>query len=452
MRLVFCVTLLLLLFKNSAAQHDLIVSGPMLGYVEHREVAIWIETTPDVKTLQLNYWKKDGKKKTLNYTGELGKNYNPVKFILSPLDMNTDYNYEIIANNKPQQFTYPLTFHTKKLWEWREPAPDFSFLIGSCLYVNDSLYDRNGKPYGQSPKILETMANTPSDFMIWGGDNTYLREADFSSESGIKYRYQHTRKIPEMQKLLASRPHYATWDDHDYGPNDGNATYQLKDASTACFKNYWANQTFGENGNGIYSKFLFSDVEFFLLDDRTFRSANELPDSIDGKPNANKKYLGEQQLNWLKNALISSQSNFKFIVCGGQILNPYSFKECFTYFPYEWNELMDFIIKNNISGIVFFSGDRHFSEIIERKMDGFYPLYDITSSSITATNYPLNKKELNNPYRVAGTHVGENNFIKVSVSGAKKNREITIESYNAKGEKKFTYSIPESKLKIAKKD
>ena len=104
--------------------------------------------------------------------------------------------------------------------EMADATPDFRFVIGSCAYINDPPYDRPGEPYGGEYEIFEQIAAQRPDFMIWLGDNVYLREPDWNSEAGILYRYTHTRSLPQLQKLLRICPHYAIWDDHDFGPND----------------------------------------------------------------------------------------------------------------------------------------------------------------------------------------------------------------------------------------
>ena len=48
--------------------------------------------------------------------------------------------------------------------------------------------------------------------MIWGGDNIYLREADWDSKTGIHHRYTYSRKIKETQALLAKTQNFAIWD------------------------------------------------------------------------------------------------------------------------------------------------------------------------------------------------------------------------------------------------
>ena len=431
----------------------MLVSGPMLGYVEHREALVWLEVATDIKTVSIKF-RQQGKPETTKtsvYNGPLNQAYNPIKIRLTELDMNTAYEYDIFLNDKKIELPFPTNFKTKKLWEWREPAPDFNFLVGSCFYLNDPAYDRPGKPYGQDPRILETMGNVSSDFMLWTGDNLYLREADYSSPSGIDYRYSYNFKQPQIQKLRATRANFAIWDDHDYGPNDSDGKYELKQYTLEKFKQYWGNKSFGEPDNeGIYHKFKWSDCDFMMMDDRYYRSADDYPDSIGGKPNVNKSFYGKRQMDWLKNSLIASSATFKFIVSGGQMLNPMAKdKECFMAYTAEWTELLNFIQENKINGVIFITGDRHFSELIKLQPKGFYPLYEFTCSAITSGVANISKSsEFTNPDRVAGSLLMENNFGNIKVTGGKGERQVTLETYDINGVKKWNFSINQKDLKV----
>lgn len=439
---------------NLQAQGKLI-SGPMLGYVEHLEALVWVEVDSQTQKIEIEYRLADQpeSKKRIAYNGILGQEFNPAKIILTGLSMNSTYEYKIVLDGKELSANYPFRFTTKKVWaRWSKEEPgDFSFLIGSCTYLNETAFDRPGKPYGQDPNILNVMAETRADFMVWTGDNVYLREADWTSSYGIKRRYSYNRAQKELQRNLSVRPNYAIWDDHDFGPNDSNGSYDLKDETLAAFKAYWGNKTYGENNNpGIYGRMNFLDAELFFLDDRYHRSANQIPDSLDGKPNIEKHFLGKEQLNWLKNALISSDYNIKFIVCGSQVNNKMADKECFAKYSYEYNDLMKFIVDNKIRGVIFLSGDRHFTEMLKLEKQNFYPLYEYTNSPISSGVYTgvSSTAEANNPMRVEGSLLTENNFGKISISGPVANRTISFESINGKGETKWKHSILLNDLKI----
>lgn len=449
--MITLLTFLFLLFSGNDAQptNPQLISGPMIGYVEHQEAIVCYEVNKETTKTGIRYWKKNKStnKQYAEYKGVLGREFNPIKVTLTALEANSDYEYEILLENKPLATLPVYTLKTKPIFEF-EPSPaNFSFLVGSCAYINEQGYERPGEPYGQDPKIFETMGKTPSDFMLWGGDNVYLREPDYSSEYGIRRRYSINRSTKQFAKLLSSRPNYAIWDDHDFGTNDATSEYQLKEISLECFKTYWGNKTYGESDNpGIYSKMSYADADFFLMDDRYYRSANKMKDSIEGIPNAEKHFYGDKQLTWLKNNLLNSKATFKFIVSGSQMTNPIANKECFRYYSYEFAELMDFIATHKINGIIFISGDRHFSDVMKLKRENAYPLYEITCSGLSSEHHPVNEKERKNPMRIPGALVEGNNFGHIKISGIKNKRILTVLFYDINGKELFNFSINEEEI------
>lgn len=433
-----------------------LVSGPMLGPVELRDAVIWCEVSPEVNNVSIRFWKKSAplNSRTVEYKGELGRDFNPVKFVLGGLDMNTTYVYQISATRQRGLFRTNTPnpagkesgeFTTKDLWQWRKPAPDFSFLAGSCTYFNEPEFDRPGRPYGGDSSIFESMARTPGSFMLWLGDNWYTREVDYYSEWGLWYRASHDRAQPVLRNFLKAMPHLAIWDDHDFGPNDMGKAYTLKENSRQVFKAYWCNPSFGEEDRGVYSQYSHGDADFFLLDDRYFRSSDELPDSVNGKPNPDKRMYGPAQMEWLKNALAVSKATFKFIVTGSQALNPVSPFDKIKDFPVEYQELMDFLDSHKIKGVVFLTGDRHHSEVIRLPRTNNYPLYDITVSPLTSGTHKFGKEEANNPYRVFGL-AEKQNYARISITGPRNNRKLTCEFLGVQGEKLGEWSVGEKEL------
>ena len=417
----------------------------MLGPVELRDARVWVEVSPEVKSVALQYNKKgETKSKTIFYQGGLGKEFNPITFSFGGLDFNTTYQYKILLNGKITQ--YAGEFATKDLWQWRKPVPDFSFLTGSCSYFNEPVYDRPGTPYGKDSSIFETMAKERSAFMLWLGDAWYTREVDYYSEWGLWYRASHDRAIPVLQNFLKSMPQLATWDDHDYGPNDIGKNYILKETSRKIFNSYFCNPSSGENGEGIYTMTSWGDADIFLTDDRWWRSADRMKDSIDGKPNPEKRMLGKQQMEWLKNSLLYSNATFKIITVGSQVLNPVSPFDKWKDFPVEYQELMDFLKEYKINGVLFLTGDRHHSEIIKLERPGTYPLYDVTVSPLTSGTHTFGTAEKNNPDRVFGLDEKQS-YGKFSFSGTRGNRKLTVEFLGVKGEKLGEWSIIEKELK-----
>jgi alkaline phosphatase D len=162
---------------------------------------------------------------------------------------------------------------------------------------------------------------------------------------------------------------------------------------------------------------------------------------------------GEQQMEWLKNALLQSNGNsnitFKIIATGSQVLNPMSPFDCFRHFSAEYKEMMDFIKDNHINGVVFLTGDRHHSEVIKVDRTDAYPLYDITASPLTSGSHKWSKEEKDNPSRVVGIEDMQN-YTKISFSGDKKNRAMKVEFFNTKGIKQTEWITTIKELRSSK--
>ena len=437
-----------LLSSCALAQTTGLISGPWAGNIELRNATIWAEVSPSIKKVSVQYSVVGSAfARTVHYDGEPRRNFNTIKIELNGLEINTKYTYKILLDGKPATLPYSTSFKTKELWEYRTPAPDFNFLAGSCSFFNEPVYDRPGKGYGKDSSIFNVMAETPAAMNIWLGDSWYNREVDYSTAWGMAYRVSRDRSMKVVQKFMSSMPHYFIWDDHDFGPNDAGKSFILKKESREVFKNYTLNPTYGEDGKGIYTKVSYSDVDFFLTDDRYFRSERRMADSVDGRPNAAKTYFGPMQMDWLKNALLFSNATFKIIASGSQILNPVSTAESLQNYSSEYNELIHFITQHKIRGIIFLTGDRHHSEVMKLDRPSTYTLYDITVSPLTASVGTLRGAEINNPTRIANTLVEAQNFGNISVTGPKDNRRLKVEFIGLKGDKLAEWQVSASDLK-----
>ncbi len=447
-QLVRCLLIVALSAPASSRALDttLLLAGPMLGYVEHREACIWLLVSEKVREVKIRYTIEDNASWTREFVQSLSGSdlYQPVKCILRHLPMGRTFRYEIFINGQRQHIPYALRFRTKHIWEFRSPPPDFSFLTGSCMFINDPESDRPGKPYGRAYRILDSMAAEKADFMLWLGDHIYLREGDWTSYSGFVYRWVHTRTQRSLQPLLAARPNYFLWDDHDYGPNDSDGSFVLKETALEVFKQFTANPTYGHTDNpGTYTQFTFADCDFFLLDQRYYRSSEKL-DSLD----PDKQLLGRRQMDWLKGALLYSKASFKFIVSGTQVLDPLNRFESVRHFSREFNELLSFIKDYRIKGVVFISGDRHYSDLIRWPLADAYPLYDITSSALTSGSAVTAKStsQGGHPYRVVPDGVTDQNYVKISISGPPNARIARVQCITVDGGTAWTYEIRQEEL------
>ncbi len=416
-----------------------IKSGPMLGYSDMKEVLIWVQTEKAAQ-VSIRYWEK-GDNKMIHKTDPLKTEKAQAyiaRIIADEVSMGKKYEYEVVIDGKKMFFDYPLEFQTQELWQWRKDPPAFSFIFGTCNYVNETETDRPGRPYGGADEVYAAMHAKKPDFMLWGGDNFYYREPDYT-RTGMIHRNNHTRSAKAMQPLLANVHHYAIWDDHDFGPNDSDRSFPLKYTSLEMFKMYWGNPNYIFPNEGITGKFQWADVEFFLMDDRWFRAPNEINDP-------NKDYWGQKQLTWLLDALSSSKASFKFIVNGGQVVSPAKILENMANYEVERTYFLKELKNRNIPGVLFLTGDRHISDLNKLNRPGTYPLYDLTVSPMTAGKSDAFKQDYNETL-VEGTLLTERAFSKIEVSGPLKDRTLNITLFNVKGDVLWTKAIKSTELK-----
>lgn len=415
--------------------NEALQNGPMLGYVEMKEALVWVQTKT-FAGVQLEYW--EAGKPEQKWRSELVQTYKnsafTAKCIADKVEPGRSYEYRVEINGDSVLLPYPTLFKTQPLWQWRNDPPAFTIATGSCAYVNETEYDRPGKPYGSNHQTFTQIAAQKPNLMLWLGDNVYYREVDWYTRSGMQHRYTHDRAIAELQALLASTPQYAIWDDHDFGPNDADGTWVHKETAWEVFRDFWGNPTFGVNGQkGCTTKFQYADVDFFLLDNRYFRTPNYCKTCPD------RSLLGKEQLQWFLAALAASQAPFKVVAIGGQVLTTSQNSEtCFHFFPAERDLILNFIEQENIKGVIFLTGDRHYSELSAMKNAAGNWVYDLTASPFSSGVYADAEKNEKNDFRVPGTVVDEHNFGLLRFSGPRTKREVEIKIVNFEGKEKWS--------------
>ena len=421
-------------FSQSLSHQEIIQSGPMLGHATMRDMVVWAQLKKPGDVI-LYYWDVDAPDRIYHSQSKEAKYEKAytVHLLADSLLPGKNYEYQLEFNGEKIEALNEQTFSSLPLWQYRTDPPTFEFAVGSCAYINETEFDRPGTPYGKNYQIFTTINDSNPEMMMWLGDNIYLREVDYFSRSGIYKRYSHTRSLPEMQPLLARTNHYAIWDDHDFGPNDADRSYTGKVWTLEAFQDFWANPTYGFNGEGTTSQFVWNDVQFFLLDNRYWRTPNE-------RYTGDREMLGEDQIEWLIDALKYSQATFKFICVGSQVLNTADLYENYMRFPDERAFLLKRIIDEEIDNVVFLTGDRHKSElsVIE---DGGITIWDLTVSPLTSKSY--NSIDEPNSLRVEGSHFATQNFGLLEVSGKLNNRLLTIRLVDADGNLLWNYKIPQ---------
>ena len=144
------------------------INGPMPGYSECLESAIWLQCHGPCNA-SIEYWKADRPDSVLRTPAQQGERDRAyaMRFIMDEVVPGTRYGYRVLVDGKAVDVGEPLFFHTQPLWRWRGDPPEFSVATGSCAYINEPVYDRPGKPYGGRHDIFDRMARQQPDLTLW---------------------------------------------------------------------------------------------------------------------------------------------------------------------------------------------------------------------------------------------------------------------------------------------
>ena len=310
------------------------------------------------------------------------------------------------------------SFHTA-------PSPDhssnrtLSFIIGGDL-GGSRLCKRVGLGY----PIFSVMNPLSPTFFIFNGDQIYAdfpcpsndRNLSFNKNTSIFYgwhnmpgaestvtspdvnwnntgqihkiylqHWEYNRADPHLQGFLANTSMYSQADDHevidDYGGNWSyyNSTkrpgyHNLVTSGITTFFNFSPIDKNKEDPTRIYRSFDWGkDLDLFILDQRSYRSRSELPDT----PDQNKTLLGEKQLQWLEQGLLNSKATWKIVSADVPVTIPNCFNRnglgCDSWatngnksssekgtFVRERTVFLKFLDDHNIKNVIFVVTDVHF--------------------------------------------------------------------------------------------
>lgn len=301
-------------------------------------------------------------------------------------------------------------------------------LFGSC----------NSQAYAQPlwPAVLARNASV----WVWAGDAIYSDPVighDFSTfppKAIIDYPtpqrwhdlYQAQKQHEGYRQLLEDQHMFitGTWDDHDYGTNNGDVTFPLKRESAIAFVDFigeapdspmgvrarnahgvygvkvvdferpFGSQVLSERESGLDPDVEVNDgeqvpyssrsVAIFVLDVRSWKSPwtkRSLDPSGD--------FLGERQWKWLEEALSRSKAAVNIVVQGLQVhadRHPVAnIAEAWSRFPRAQQRLYDLLLEQDVPSILV-SGDVHMAELMRkdcRKGDQVKSLLEVTTSGMT---------------------------------------------------------------------
>jgi len=319
--------------------------GPIVGHVSYNEANIWYRPRHS-GTYELRLRESETTETKSFLATSDPKNDLCLTWQATDLKAATTYHYEILesGNVLPGTGSQSLTTAPPE-----QAETEISLAFGSCA---------ESRPLA----LWSQMEEHDVDGLVLLGDTPYIDSTVLATQ---RTKHREFLSIPELSNFGRCRPVWGTWDDHDFGRNDSDGKLVGKENSRKAFTEYRALATYGQDEQGVYTKFRRAGVEVFLLDTRWFARTESSPVDSD-KPSL----LGKRQWEWLLDGLQRSTAPFKVIACGMIWDNKRNTEsDDWSTYSHERDALFQFIGKEEISGVVLIGGDIHCSRWLQYKTE-----------------------------------------------------------------------------------
>lgn len=340
------------------------------------------------------------------------------------LTADTTYDYRLLLDDVVQPDSQ-ATFRTLKA---QGVSGTFSFAIGG-----DTNFTKN--PFS----IFNSILKKNPDFMILLGDQIYSdNPVDIVKEvpghlpdlkAAYRRKYKENWAETHMKAFMKRIPMFMILDDHEIDNNwHGEQGYYI-DAMTAYDEYQGKHNPASRAAGKKYYSFRVGEVDFYVLDTRSYRSSNGVTD------NSSKSMLGSVQKGDLESWLSASTAKFKFIISSVPWRNLSDRNnDSWDGFQTERNEIFDYVLKNKILGVVLVSGDQHYASVHRLRQIEPYSLSEFNATPLGTSNLRMRgeteaeKKYEDNSEKVYGLF-----RIDTSTTPAK----IEFDIYNRKNESMF---------------
>ncbi len=337
--------------------------GPMVGHVDTDSARLLIRRGEVERSLRLRVTNSDGQLVAMEEQSAEPENDFVVKFHVTGLTPATKYQYRITELVDSREVSIAIDddqfFRTGSLDRRNERV---TLCFTSCVDI-------------EANPMWKDIQKLRPDMMFLMGDTPYIDTTDLSR---VRRRHREFLNIPVFAEMLHNTPTVGTWDDHDFGLNNGNGRNMRAGKATTRkgFSEYRAHGQFGSGSEGVYHSVDLGMIEVFLLDPRYFSQTE--PSPVDpSQPTC----FGREQWQWLLSGLRKSKAPFKVLSMGAiwQDKKNSETDDMFTYW-YERDALLDYVAREKIGGVVLLGGDIHVSRHLIHPQRVGYDLHDFIIS------------------------------------------------------------------------
>jgi alkaline phosphatase D len=325
--------------------------GPLVGAVRPTAATIWVRANGPA-TLQVEYsTAPDFVDSILSEGVETDESRDLTRKIrLNGLHVETLYFYRVWANGIALPGTY----------EFKTNPSDSAMQIFSFTVLSDFR--------ATSAPVYAQIARENPPFVIFLGDFNHDNPATLSKMRAMhrQMRGSESQAGLDFMKYIRQFPFYHVWDDHDFGKDNADKSFPGKKNALNAFREYFPTPSLPSH-DGIWHRFRYAQVEFFMLDLRSQRDPNNTPDG------PNKSILGADEKAWLKDSLLNSTARWKFLMSTVPFNPGTKPSDSWAAFQTERTEMVNFIQQNKIGGLIVVSGDLHSGGALDDGTNSGFP-------------------------------------------------------------------------------
>ncbi len=315
------------------------LGGPMLGDVTPTSVSVWMHLPEPAAVTVTMTQANGGNSKT--FESWAGERIFSVR--CNGLLSDTDYTYTVASQTGA------------RLGEGRFVTPPEKLSEKPLRISFGGDFHKIGM---YRPELMQLIRERGSRAMLLIGDSAVDGRKD--NLPMINTDYMLRNLSPVIQTLTANVPTSATWDDHDYWGDDtsGNRTRSGKPIDVDKLRKQWKTQWNNpqrdlQDRQGIYFATHFGPIHYIAMDTRSCR--------VHERKGQSGCFLGDDQMNWLKQQLAYSRSPF-ILISGGTMWtdNISAGKDSWGVWDTEGREqIFQWIDQKSDSKVMLLSGDRH---------------------------------------------------------------------------------------------
>ena len=261
---------------------------------------------------------------------ELASETDLVRFAVDDLEPDRAYEFVIEVDGEEDRHRGRGSFRTPPLG-----PTSFRFVSSGCARV------------GSNAAVFDAIAAEDPLLYLLVGDAHY---SNIDTNEPVRFRAAFDRMLsqPGQAALYRDVPVAYVWDDHDYGPNDSDASSPSRDAARRVFREEVPSHDLVDADGAIHRAFTIGRVRFVISDTRSERTDDTM--------------LGAAQQAWLEEELVAASRTHGLVVW----VNPTPWIGRASISSDGWGraaeeraQIADALSEGGVDNLLMVSGDAH---------------------------------------------------------------------------------------------